>query len=100
MAGIGAVIIKNSVHFIKELLTGQISGGLHSYLYFAYPIVGILIAVLFIRFIIKSNVGHGIPATLHAISKKKGVMQKHNVFSSIVTATFTVGCGGSAGLEG
>ncbi len=100
MAGVGATIIKKSVHFIKHLLTGAHTGGLHTYFYFAYPLAGILIVVLFLRFVLRSKVGHGIPSTLYAISKKNSIMKRHNMFSSIITAAFTVGCGGSAGLEG
>ena len=51
-------------------------------------------------FNVKQKVNHGIPNTLHAISKKNGLVRKHNLYSSIVSAAFTVGFGGSAGLEG
>lgn len=99
-SGFGAIIIKNSVHFIQHLLTGGFSKDLHLYLYFIYPIIGILITVLIIKFVIRQSVGHGIPSTLFAISKKNSIMRRHNLFSSIITSTFTVGFGGSAGLEG
>lgn len=99
-SGIGAVIIKNSVHFIQHLLTSGFSKELHNYLYFGYPIIGILITVVIIKFIIRQQVGHGIPSTLYAISKKNSIMRRHNLFSSIITSMFTVGFGGSAGLEG
>jgi chloride channel protein, CIC family len=98
--GIAAVIIKNSVHFIQNLLTSGFAINYHNYLYFAYPTIGILIAVLFIKYIIKRPVRHGIPSVLYAISKNSGVINRHNMFSSVVTSAFTVGFGGSVGLEG
>lgn len=98
--GIAAVVIKNSVHFIQYLLTSQFTAEYHNYLYFAYPAVGILIAVLFIKYVVRRPVRHGIPSVLYAISKNSGIINRHNMFSSIVTSAFTVGFGGSVGLEG
>jgi len=98
--GMGAVIIKKAVHFTQWLLTKSFSSDLEHYLYFLYPTVGILLAVLYMNYIIRKKVGHGIPAVLYAISKQNGIIKKHNMFSSIFTASFTVGFGGSVGLEG
>jgi len=100
LAGLGAVIIKNSVHLIKELLTSSFAANYHNYLYFAYPAIGILIAVIYVKFIVRQHVGHGIPSVLFAISKTHGIIKRHNIISSIITSTFTVGFGGSVGLEG
>lgn len=100
LVGIATVIIKNSVHFIQQLLTSNFAHGHGNYLYLSLPIIGILIAVLFIKFVIRGHVGHGIPSVLFAISKTNGVIKRHNIFSSIVSSTFTVGFGGSVGLEG
>lgn len=100
LAGLGAVIIKNGVHLIQELLTSGFSNHYHNLLYFIYPAAGIFIAVIFMKFVIKQQVGHGIPSVLYAISKSHGKIKRHNVFSSIITSVFTVGFGGSVGLEG
>lgn len=98
--GLGAVIIKKAVHFTQWLLTKSFSADLEHYLYFLYPTVGILLAVLYMNYVIRKKVGHGIPGVLYAISKQNGIIPKHNLFSSIFTASFTVGFGGSVGLEG
>ncbi len=98
--GFSAVIIKNSVHLIQSLLTNQFSIEYHNYLYFVYPIIGILITVFFTNYILKQRVGHGIPGVLYAISKNSGIIKGHNMFSSIVSSSLTVGFGGSVGLEG
>lgn len=100
LAGIGAVLIKNSVHYIRTFLTDHIAGQLGNYLYFVFPIVGIGLAVLFMKFILKQWVGDGIPNVLYAIARKGGKLKTHNIFSSIITTTLTVGFGGSVGLEG
>ena len=98
--GVAAVIIKNSVHFIQLLLTKDFVKEYENYLYFAYPGIGILIAILFIRYFVRHNVRHGIPSVLYAISKNNGIIKRHYMFSSIVTSALTVGFGGSVGLEG
>lgn len=98
--GLAAVVIKNAVHFIEKLLTYGFVKEYENYLYFIYPTVGILIAVLFIKLVIRQRVGHGIPTVLYSISKNNGVIKRHNMFSSIITSAFTVGFGGSVGLEG
>ena len=98
-AGLGAAVLKNLVHLIKDLLT---SGFVmeFNYLYFIYPIIGMSLAIVFIKYGLKDKVGHGIPAVLYAISKRSSMMKRHNMFSSIVSSALTVGFGGSVGLEG
>ncbi len=99
-AGISAVIMKNLVHWVQSLLTHSFVINYHNYLYFIYPIVGILLTIIFLKIILKKKVGHGIPSTLYAISKKNSVIQRFNMYASIVSSVLTVGFGGSVGLEG
>ena len=100
LAGLGAVLIKNGVHLIKYLLTSNLVFNYQTYLFFVLPAIGTLIAILYVRFVARQHVGHGIPSVLFAISKTHGVIKRHNIFSSIITSVFTVGFGGSVGLEG
>jgi CIC family chloride channel protein len=99
-SGTSAVILKNSVAFIRDLLISGAPVYQENFLYFALPAIGILLAILFIKFVIKDHVDHGIPSILYAISRNRGLIKKHNMFSSIVTSALTVGFGGSVGLEG
>lgn len=99
-AGIGAVVIKNLTHFIQELLEGRFINYYHHAFYFVFPIIGLTLTAFIIRYVIKSPVGHGIPSTLYAISKKKGLMRPLQMYASLITAPVTVGFGGSVGLEG
>lgn len=98
--GFAAVIIKNLVHLIQSLLTSGFDREANNYFYFLFPTVGILLTILFVKFILKQRVGHGIPGVLYAISKTNGKVKSHNLFSSIIASAFTVGFGGSVGLEG
>jgi len=100
LAGLGAVILKNLTHFIQHLLEGEIISDIHHAFYFIFPIIGLLIVILVIKYFIRKKVGHGIPSTLYAISKQKGIMPRHQMWASLLTAPLTVGFGGSVGLEG
>jgi chloride channel protein, CIC family len=100
LVGLGAVIIKNSVHLIQAGAKGWFSEQAENYLLFLYPLVGISLTVIIARYVIRQRVGHGIPTVLYAISKDNGRIKKHNTFSSIITSAITVGFGGSVGLEG
>jgi CIC family chloride channel protein len=98
--GLAAVIIKNLVHFIREALENGFHGEYSRYYIFILPIVGIALAVVYIRYLNKRPVGHGIPGVLFSISKNNGRIRSHNLYSSVITSALTVGFGGSVGLEG
>jgi CIC family chloride channel protein len=100
LAGLGAVALKNLTHIIQGLLEGEFIKEIHSAFYFIFPILGLLIVLLVKKYVIRKKVGHGIPSTLHAMSKLKGILPKHQMWASLITAPITVGFGGSVGLEG
>lgn len=100
IAGIFAVIIKNLTHLIQSLLEGEFIANYHDAFYFIFPVIGLLMVYLIIKFILKRKVGHGIPTTLYAISRQKGIMKRFQMYASLITAPITVGFGGSVGLEG
>ena len=99
-AGLAAVAIKNLVHFIRGALENGFQGEFSRYYIFILPIVGIALAVAYIRYVNRRPVGHGIPGVLFSISKNNGIIRTHNLYSSIITSALTVGFGGSVGLEG
>lgn len=99
-SGVGAVVLKNLTHFIQHLLEGKLIKYYHHAFYFLFPIIGLSLVYLIIKYIIRNKVSHGIPSTLFAISKRKGIMKQYQMFGSILTAPLTVGFGGSVGLEG
>ena len=100
LAGMAAVLIKNGTHFIQLLLEGKLIKEYHSAFYFIFPIIGLSLTYLLIKFIIKHRPTQGIPATLFAISKRKGIMKQFQMYGSLLAAPITVGFGGSVGLEG
>ncbi|MBN2174357.1 MAG: chloride channel protein [Bacteroidales bacterium] len=100
LAGMAAVVIKNSVHFIEQMLTGWFTEDYFNFMYIFYPAMGILLVMIFIKFILRKPIGDGVPNVLYAISKSSGLMKPHNLFSSVISSSITVGFGGSVGLEG
>ena len=99
-SGVGAVIMKNLTHFFQHLLEGNLVQYYHQAFYFVFPIIGLTLVYFIIRKVIRNKVSHGIPSTLFAISKKKGIMARYQMYGSLLTAPITVGFGGSVGLEG
>ena len=96
-AGFASVILKESVHFIQHKLRDSIT--MESYVYFAFPLVGILLTVIISNFILKEKMGHGITQILYDISKKSSIIQRTKMYSRMITSAITVGFGGSVGLE-
>ncbi|MBI1267196.1 MAG: CBS domain-containing protein [Cryomorphaceae bacterium] len=99
-AGLVAVILKNAVYGLRRLLTNWFTLDEVNWLYAIYPAIGIALTLLIIRWFLKNrHPGPGIPTTLYAISRRSGQLKKQQMYASIVTSIFTVGFGGSAGLE-
>ncbi len=99
LSGLAAVMLKNIVHYTHSVITHGFDFGEGLYVYLFFPVIGISLVVLFARYVIKADIGHGVSNILHAISKKSGRIEKHNMYSSMVASTFTIAFGGSVGLE-
>lgn len=99
LSGVAAVILKETVHFIQQSLTGFFHYGLANILYITYPLLGILLTVLLAKYILKEKLGHGITDILYTISKKSSIIERSKMFSRLLTSALTVGFGGSVGLE-
>ncbi|PKQ65491.1 chloride channel protein [Labilibaculum filiforme] len=99
ISGLAALLLKNAIHFTHHFLTHRLHVDSANLLYLAYPAIGILLTVLFIKFFVKDNIGHGVSRILYAISKKNSQIKSHNNFSSIIASTLTIGFGGSVGAE-
>jgi CIC family chloride channel protein len=99
LSALAAALLKNTIHYTHELLTEGITGRSGNLLYLAYPLIGMLLTLLFVRFVVRDKIGHGISRILYAISRKKSHIESHNSWSSIVASTLTIGFGGSVGAE-
>jgi CIC family chloride channel protein len=100
VTGMVAVVIKNSAHYIRITIQEIVAVNIVNLTYIIFPAIGILLSVLFVLYVIRKPVRPGIPNVLYGISKNNGKINPHNMYSSIVTSSITVGFGGSVGLEG
>lgn len=100
IAGLAAVVLKKTVHFIQDSITEHFTYDFANYLYLAYPLIGILLTVLLARYILKEKLGHGVTDILYTISKKSSLIRRSKMYSRMFTSALTVGFGGSVGLEG
>lgn len=96
---LAALLLKYLIHLIQNFLTDNFSTTGANYLYLVYPVVGIFLAGWFVRYIVKDDISHGVTKILYAISRREGRIKRHNVWSSIIASSVTIGFGGSVGAE-
>ena len=94
-----ALLLKLLIHWIQTLLTDHFSISQANYLYLVYPVVGIFLTGLFVRYVVKDDISHGVTKILYAISRRKSRIKRHNTWSSIIASSITIGFGGSVGAE-
>jgi len=99
LSGLAAVLLKNTVHYATEFIMHGFDFAEGNYLYLLLPLAGIGLTLLFSRYIVKDNISHGVARILYAISRKNGKIDAHNMYSSMIASTLTIGFGGSMGLE-
>ncbi|MDE7495601.1 MAG: chloride channel protein [Muribaculaceae bacterium] len=100
VCGFAAQLLKFLIHLISSLLTSRISETTANWIYLVCPVIGILIVTLFIRYVVKDNISHGVTKVLYAISRRKSRLKKKNMYASLVASSITIGFGGSVGAEG
>lgn len=99
LSALAAAFLKNTIHYTHHILTQGITRESGNFLYLVYPLTGMLLTLLFVRFMVKDNIGHGISRVLYAISRKKSHLKTHNTWTSVLATTLTIGFGGSVGAE-
>lgn len=97
--GLAAVLLKLSIEFIHHNLISLSDHGAYNILHLIYPGVGMLLAMLFVRYVVKDNIGHGVTKVLQAVSKNESKIKSHNMWTSMIASSVTIGFGGSVGAE-
>ena len=97
--GLAAVLLKQSVHFIHHHLISLSDRGAYNLLHLIYPGIGMLLAMIFVKYVVKDNIGHGVTKVLQAVSKNESKIKPHNMWSSMIASSVTIGFGGSVGAE-
>ena len=100
VVGLAAVLLKTLISVIQEGLRDAFGGVLDGALYYlALPGIGMLLAMLFCKYVIKDKIGHGVTKALQAVSRHESRIKPHNMWSSIAASSVTIGFGGSVGAE-
>ena len=99
LTALAGVLLKWLIQQIETLLTQHFSITGANWLYLVYPVVGILLTGVFVRYIVRDDIGHGITKILYAIARKQSHIKSHNTWSSIIASAITIGFGGSVGAE-
>ena len=98
-AAVAAFVLHWIINQIVYLLTSSFDRTGANWLYLVYPVVGIYLTSLFVRYIVKDNISHGITRILYAISSNRSRLKSHNCWSSVIASAITIGFGGSVGAE-
>lgn len=99
-AGLAAQLLKYLIHTISGALTQHVDLHAGNYLYILLPTLGVVITALFVRYVVKDNISHGVTRVLWAISQNKSRLKRHNIYTSLLASSVTIGFGGSVGAEG
>ncbi len=99
LSGCAAVILDRAIEIIGRTLDSGFEGSAYEWGFLIFPGVGMLISLLMLKFVIKDNIGHGVTKVLLAVSRNESRIKSHNMWSSMLTSSFTIGFGGSVGAE-
>lgn len=98
-AAVAAWILHSLINQIEHLLTSGFEYQSYNWLYLLFPIFGIYLTSLFVKYVVRDNISHGITRILYAISRKQARLKRHNCWSSVIASAMTIGFGGSVGAE-
>ncbi|MDR1414362.1 MAG: chloride channel protein [Odoribacteraceae bacterium] len=99
VTGLTAVLLKNMVYYTHRFFTEQVQVDSGNLLFFVYPLIGIVLTWLFVKYFVKEDISHGVTKVLFAISRQSSMIRSHNNYSSMIASTLTIGFGGSVGTE-
>ncbi|MCC7231416.1 MAG: chloride channel protein [Bacteroidia bacterium] len=99
LSALSAVFLKRSVHLVQSWVDYLVTTGNNPYIYLVFPPVGIILTVVYVQVFRKGNLERGVNNILFSISRKASFVSPHKLYSQIISSIFTVGFGGSAGME-
>ena len=98
-ASVAAFFLHFIIKEIQLLLTSSFTTSTYNWWYLVFPVIGIFITSLFVKYVVKDNISHGITRILYAISSKQSKLKGHNCWTSVIASAITIGFGGSVGAE-
>ncbi|MGN1213574.1 MAG: chloride channel protein, partial [Bacteroidaceae bacterium] len=94
-----SLILKTLIELMQDILTHSSDITHLNWLYLVSPAIGVLLCALFIKYVVRDDIGHGVTKILFAISRRQGKIKRHNCWSSVIASSITIGFGGSVGAE-
>ena len=98
-SSMAAAILKSFIHLIQWFVEEQLIANEHTWWYLITPVIGITLSAIFVKYVVRDDISHGITKILYAISQRKSIIKAHNMWSSVVGSGLTIGFGGSVGAE-
>ena len=98
-SALAASLLKSFIHLIQWFVEQHLIAGTHTWWYLITPVIGITLAALFVKYLVRDDISHGITKILYAISQRKSIIKAHNMWSSVIGSGLTIGFGGSVGAE-
>lgn len=98
--GLAAMVLKWLIHVISGALISDMNVSEGNWTFIIYPVIGVLLVTLYVRYVVRDDISHGVTRVLYAISQNKSRLKPHNMYTSIVASSITIGFGGSVGAEG
>lgn len=99
-SGLAAVLLKFLIGTISGLVNSVTEASQANYYYLVFPIIGIFLTGIYVRYVVRDNISHGVTRVLYAIAQKKSRLKFYNMYASLASSSVTIGCGGSVGAEG
>lgn len=100
LGGAAAILLKVLIHLISGALTSRVDISAGNYVYIILPAIGVIISALYVRYVVKDDISHGVTRVLYSISQNKSRLKRHNIYTSLIASSITIGFGGSVGAEG
>jgi len=100
LSGLSAVVLMNTLYYTNYFLTNGFTFASGFPVYLLYPVAGIILTVLFVKYMVKEDISHGVSKVLFAISRNDSKISGRNNYASLIACTLTLGFGGSVGPEG
>ena len=100
LCGLAAIVLKMLIHLFSGMLLSHVHINEGNYLYILFPAVGVILAGLYVHYLVRDNISHGVTRVLYAISTNKSRLKRHNMYTSVIASSITIGFGGSVGAEG
>lgn len=99
-SGLAAMLLKFLIGTISGLVNSVTEASQANYYYLVFPIIGIFLTGIYVRYVVRDNISHGVTRVLYAIAQKKSRLKFYNMYASLASSSVTIGCGGSVGAEG